>query len=355
MKIYLVFFFILLSYSVKAQVAPQSTNEDERKELSSDKNSESIGYSANNYQLFNSRRDALLQSGIPSNQLGTDQQLNALSQGHFMISNNNHAELMMTYWLGGKNTLVASNLLSAYNAEPNNSDAFDEMLEYANWTNNLTLETEVAQKIKESNKYAYGIYQYSRDLLNSVPSDAILITYGEVETICARVIQLTENLQPNVVIIREEWLEKYRYSSENLSVLGLQLSSDYYDSKSKWMALTAHKEHVFLSLTIPLEKLNPHLDHLYLTGLTFQYSNSKLSNLQTMKENWENLYNQRNFNKSEDDYYSKNLLSNYLISGIKVYSHYNANGEEKKAKALKDKLKKIAEKSGQKEKLKYWF
>ncbi len=320
----------------------------------SDSNLEGLNGISINYQQFNSRKQDLLNNGVNTTILKNDGALNGFLSNVANIDPNTHEFNMMQYWLNGKDLNAEKYLLDAYRLDPNNEESFDEVLEYANWTSNRDLELELAQKIKTSSKYEKAIYDYSEDLLKSLPDGSVLITSGEIETITGRVLQLVEGKSKGIVILRKEWIESKRYSPERLQELGLKLNTVYGDLKPAIQNIIESNpnKNFYLSLTLPKSEFSYISDKLFLTGLAYQYSSATINNLNQIQSNWENVYLDKKIDQSELGYFGKKLMSNYLLSGIKLYQFYEANGEKKKAKKLKDKIFEMAELSGHIDKVK---
>ena len=348
--------------------SPQSTESTERKNAlkfkEEDKNAERLAdedlvdsRSLYNYSVFNKRKDLLLSNGKGDSQLAEDQEIKALVESEKMLNEGSHAYNMMQYWVKGRNLEEAQYLLNAYNINPNESESYDELMEYAAWKNDENFAEEIAIKIKAANKYASDIYQYSKDLLQSLPEDAVLITNGEIETICTKVLQLTEGTSNGIKVIRKDWLEESRYSEQALRDIGLAISNRKTDNRPLIQNLIESNPNksFYLSLTLTKTDLIQFQDKLYLIGLAYQYSNHSIDNLPQIESNWETIYDKRGLSDKSSSYYGSKLLSNYLLSGIKLYFYLEENKKKNKAKAIKDKLYKIALLSGQSERIKAWL
>ena len=307
----------------------------------------------NQYFLLN---NSLRSQGQNLTQLQNNQDLSSLAVGSLSSFPNTFETNFIQYVHAGENTESGIHLLNAYELNPNRSEIYDELLEYAEWTSNETLSVEAASKIKASNKYDNAIYDYSEQLLNNLPQNSYLITSGELETITSKVIQLVEGKQASITVIRKKWLEEGRYSKERLSELGLtisDLSGDLQPLIQKLITSNPGKN-FYLSLTLPLSDFDYMLDRLYLTGLTYKYSEIPIQNLNMISENWVS-YNNISEQVYANSEWGKKLISNYLLSGIKLFQYYQDTGDNRKAKKLKEKLLAIARTCNQENDVKSLF
>jgi len=350
--------FLALNGQIGSENAEEEKQKADKQESFRYKNAEieesQTAIISTHYRRFNSRKQSLLYNGTKTSILKTDVNLNTIANEVAELDAQSHEYNMIQYWLNGKNLSAEKYLVDAYKIDPNDEESFDEVLEYANWKNNSELEREVAQKIKASSKYEQAIYQYSEELLRSIPNGSVLITSGEIETITGRVLQLINGKSKDITIIRKEWLESNRYTVARLNELGLNWNTTYGDLRPVLQNLIESNsgKNFYLSLTLPKSDFSYMSDRLFLTGLAYKYSTIPIDNLNQIQNNWEGIFLQKVIEKNTLENYGKKLLSNYLISGIKLYHYYISQEETKKAKNLKAKIFEMADISGHSNKVK---
>lgn len=309
------------------------------------------------FQLFNSRLEVLNSNGVHSHDLKNDAEIQSLVEISESKFKDSFEYNIMQYHFNGKDLGQEAFILKAYNMKPNDISSLDEILEYATWKNNIVLEKEIATKIKESGKYDQEVYNYANDLLASLPKGSVLFTNGEIETITGRVLQLSDGLHNSITIIRKDWIQEGRYSTDRLKDLGLSYSTLVDDLKPNIQMLIESNpdKEFYLSLTLPRTDIEFMLDRLFLIGLAYKYSTYGHENLKVILKNWKDLYLKKDLSNTANSTFGKKLTSNYLLSGVKLYFYHIEKGERTKAEKLKKILYEMALISGHSEKLKAWL
>ncbi len=174
----------------------------------------------------------------------------------------------------------------------------------------------------------------AKNLLNSCAENAILFTAGDNDTYSLWIAQEGMNYRKDVTVINTSMIQMDEYRSKLFAEKGI--------SPLKWepesMPEHAIFQHIFSNTAnIPVHvstsasgQFNDSIimDHLYLTGLTYIYSDQSLDNLSTLKRNFEKKFLldhlTRTFSYSFGDLDSR-IKYMYVPGLIKLYQHAKAS------------------------------
>ena len=83
-------------------------------------------------------------------------------------------------------------------------------------------------------------------------------------------------------------------------------------------------------------------EHLYLTGLAYEYSPTPIDNMALMRKNFEQEYAldylEKPFYNDISAYWSNHCTNNYIVPMIKLYDHYKTSGDAWRQEWIKKKI-----------------
>ncbi|GGF64527.1 hypothetical protein [Wenyingzhuangia marina] len=282
------------------------------------------------------------------------------------------------YWLKSGNTVnkeEAFKLASkAYNISPERKETYEELFIYymTRWqTENAAT---IAQKILKSNFYANALYQWNLNSLNVANPQSILITHGDLDTLPRWVLQTGKSIRNDVLIINP-WLMVY--SKEYLKGVFLKLNiPSFYKSVLDFKNKEIYKNKLLKYIIDQVGKTRTiHFDcgtdvklfetlnikeKMYLTGVSFTYSNEVIDNLKITKHNFEEvLYLDYLFSDfqmhPQSDIVKKTLNISYIPGLMKMKSYYTTASNQKMIQKYDSLINKILEDSGRKEEILSWY
>ena len=226
-----------------------------------------------------------------------------------------------------RNDNAVAYLKKAYELRPYEKDLWDDMLAESVISKDENGTNEFSKKMEVSAVYTDAAMEYSRNVLNSIEKDGILITNGNLDTYPILIFQKQHNFRTDVTVVCLDWLGSSRYSDQLRNLFNLKkdkitmgqpytsLASIFQSSKNK---------NIYVALTIPPDVLSQYLSELYCTGLAMKYSKKTLQNLGSLQYNWENLFQINSIAASDD------INRNYLLPLMLLRDYYSANNNQPK-------------------------
>lgn len=251
-------------------------------------------------------------------------------------------------------------LLKAYEIAPERPEIQESMALYYTINFNKEQLHAVMKRIFDTKDYSPGALKWNYNMLMSIEEDGILLTWADNDTYPSWILQLVQNVRPDITIINTSLMvgfEEYRKSIfERTDIpsfdLTLEQVGNYDDFLIKMLEHTCQKSQrpIYLAPSIrPLIK-DKFGSYLFMTGLAFKYSEDSFDNIAVIKNNYENKflkdYLTVNFEKETSEQVVNMMNINYLPAFLKLHKHYEAAGEIEKATDLKKVIKTIAEKGG---------
>ena len=231
--------------------------------------------------------------------------------------------------------------------EPNNSLAFDDYVAQGEVNRDSGMKKKYAQKLEAASVYSLPTMEYNFNVLNSLPSNAFLITYGHDDTYPLWIWQEVFGTAPSVQVINIDLLSNAQYCKDicqRLNIANIDASTLNAQERIKHL-LSGKNPNIYLALTISPSILKKHSKNLYLTGLALHYAEVNEYNLAQLSGNWENRFARTYIDVDEPinqnyklmfsvlaDYYSESNNQEMLHS---VEIHL----DKKKGKAAKAKSK----------------
>lgn len=282
------------------------------------------------------------------------------------------------YWLRSMNTTdedEAFKLASkAYDLAPERKETYEGLFVYyiTRWqTDKAAI---IADKILKANLYANALYQWNLNSLRVIDPDGIVITHGDLDTLPRWVLQTGASVRNDVLIVNE-WLmvdsDAYRkgvFSKLNINQFHKSVSDFENKEIYKNELLSYIIQQVGKTRSIYFDcgtdvKLFESLgikEKMYLTGVSFMYSNQVIDNLKMTKQNFEEVvhldYLFADFqNHSQSEIVKKTLNISYVPGLMKLKKHYATINNQIKVDKYDVIIAKILEDSGRKKEILSWY
>lgn len=259
-------------------------------------------------------------------------------------------------------------LEKAYALEPDKPDTYYEFIVYYKLLGQDTKASEFLKKLYDSEDEATGLVNYNYNVLMSTEKDAILFTNGDNDTYPCWMLQVAKGIRSDVTVMNISMIRKIEYLKElldqrNLNIITNELpeskSSDFASALCKLINQKYPKLPIYFAMTVYSGFTEPISDNLFMTGLAYKYSPTRIDNIAMLKNNWE--HNLR-LDYLTHDWYSekyaatemiqKSLNQNYIPLALSLYEHYKISGEGDKAEAVKQLALQIAKPAGKENEVK---
>lgn len=237
-------------------------------------------------------------------------------------------------------------LNNAYKVSSNNKEVQFEMAKYYELSNDVLNKKELCKKLSTS--LSQGLKEYAYNVLMSVEQNGILITYGEDDTYPIWILQELENVRKDVKVLNYDLLINSNYRNEQQDKLGIKLSKKYKKNIDilKDVATKNSNKKVYYSLTVSHLILKQLKSNLYSTGLALKYSESKFSNTEILKSNWENSFKKEVLKTETKSNVDLKIEMNYLLTLVQLSKYYKRNNLEDEYEEIKQIALKIAKRNG---------
>jgi hypothetical protein len=199
--------------------------------------------------------------------------------------------------------------------------------------------------LKEQNTWSADEYAYAKDVLTSLPPDAVLITNGFNDTYPILSIQLLENYRSDVMLMPLFLLQSEDFQKSANADKLIQSNKGLINGHFLSTFLQKnHAEKTFIALTVPSSFYTKLLPQLYPIGLAFQYSSSSVSNSTINLQLWKQL-NKTVISKNKDTN-GKQLSANYLPLLVNLFEYHKAENNVKELTEVKAAIKQIGNNIG---------
>lgn len=241
-------------------------------------------------------------------------------------------------------------LYKAYEIAPNRSISYHSFAVHYEMERETQKVKEFVDKLYEARRYSNGLLAWNYNVLQSVSEDGILITWGDNDTYPVWLLQYGKNIRPDVNVLNINLLSMQDYADKILPEIGIPKFTNW-DNENLQQALTKHiiensKRPVHINVTTNHSIREPFDDNLYLTGLTYLYSEKQFDNIAILKKNIENKF-AMDYVKVILGYEREQEIVNqinmsYIPSFMLLYKHYEESEDKAKAEELKSLMLKIA-------------
>lgn len=269
--------------------------------------------------------------------------------------------------LGGNDMKYYPFLEKAVAIAPDRNEHIDYMINVGELERNINQRDEYSLKLFNTNQVSTGMMYYNYNTLIGLDKNAILLTGGDNDTYPAWLLQ-AKGIRRDVKVINLYLISIKEYREKIFNELGIgdmDVDPDIHPKQFKEkiveaMSKNKNKFPVYLALTAAsCDAYTDSIENdLYLTGLSYLYSNQSIDNIALLKKNVEQSYaldyiDKPFYNEISTDQV-KSVNTNYLVPMIKLYQHYKTSGDLAKQKWMKEKLILISKDTDQEEEtLKY--
>ncbi|NJC27092.1 formylglycine-generating enzyme family protein [Neolewinella antarctica] len=215
-----------------------------------------------------------------------------LAAAEDQLPENSHYRHYLRFAADKRPTERWTELLRAYALDPDWPEAWPAMAAYYEVTGAPDKRDAVLQQLHATDPIPTGLMDYNYNQLMSAPEKGILLTAGDADTYPSWLLQTTFGVRPDVLVLNVALLVAYpdfrQATFERLSVLpgaagevtGLDLVNQL-SKQDRPLCLAATNDRLIQELP---------KDKLYLTGLTFRYSDvavvSDWSRTTTLQRKW---------------------------------------------------------------------
>ena len=263
----------------------------------------------------------------------------------------------LMWWNEGFSNGEIKYLMKAHEIAPNDSRAFGDLMIHYETTRQTDKMRAISTKLFEVNELPAAILNWGYNALSELEKGAVVFTGGDNDTFAMWIVQNAKNFRTDVRIINTYLIAIEEYRNKITEELGMS-EIDYVEGpggKDKMLKAFLENEqgvpmHIAISAIREFENVDVD-DKLYLTGLTYLYSDETVDNISLIKRNYEKRfmidYLEERFATSISDNIADRFEPLYLPSMLKLYKHYAKSEDVSEMKSLEKLIISISEKSGQ--------
>lgn len=280
--------------------------------------------------------------------------LDSISNHLKKYSSGTWEQLIVEYWNSNRDPLKEPLLQKAYTLKPDDPLTLRFMtgVQYLHNKNALALDYYV--KWKATGDAPLSTETYAYNVLQSLPTDAVIFTNGEMDTY-PLIYQIQTSGITTVKVISLAWCSRPENRKMLLTNAGLIMPSGITTINSDFIAKVAAAnpgKRIYVASTCNSEILTSLSGKLYCTGLAFRYSEAMLEHIDFLRNNvgtkmkLEGVGKMVKSNHYFDQRYAVMLEMNYYLPLLMAADSFAQNGNTDKAKELRAKAKLIRERAG---------
>ncbi len=257
----------------------------------------------------------------------------------------------VSYLKNGIGTDNSSDILKAYQMNPDFEGIHSSVISYAESSFDKDLRKKVNKEWYQTNYVSYQLLNYAYNVLMSVDDNAILFTQHDNDTYPIWLLQDAKNIKPDVMVINIDFLliNSYRESIfKALNVPALELgpidSDDYHINWDKVVShiITHYKgeKPIHVGMTLFNHLYEDFEDNLFVCGLTLQYSSTPLELGKLNRYLYEDVflldYIRHNYTVDPNQLNINYQNINYVSILKRVYNQYQEEGKTAEAEQAKN-------------------
>lgn len=270
-------------------------------------------------------------------------------------------------WIqGGNNPEYFSDLQKAFDKRQDYSELASDFVAYYEITFNKERRDYFLQKWYDTRSLSPNLLYYSYNVLQSLDSNAIIVTSGDNDTYPLWMLQAKKDLRTDVLVLNTSLLASKAYRDTLIKINKIKcnsslMSDDSLKSKSyneacagfiKSIADSSVDRPIYLSLpagNIFRKELN---GKLYVIGLAYRVSNSMINSIKILESNWKKFvlgyfeFNPYSENYGFNESWLPDLDLNYATPAFALYEHYIKTKDKAEAEKIKDFLLQIGKNGG---------
>lgn len=261
----------------------------------------------------------------------------------------------------GSNMEYLPYLKKAAELGENREEIVSDMINWGELDRDLSKRNKFAQKWYESNLASPGLLNYNYNVIIGLKPNAIILTCGDNDTYPIWQLQ-SQGIRKDVSVLNLSLLNIDTYRNRIFKELGIPKwdttkhtgksindHNPFYAEIIKHIASNTLKLPVYVALTTGTQYTESVEDKLYLTGLSYEYSDKSIDNLGVLKNNFEHCfaldYLDKHFYKDISAYYAERINQNYIVPMLKLFDHYKESGDKQKQEWIKSKILLLAKHS----------
>ncbi|MHB9142064.1 MAG: hypothetical protein ACYC25_09335 [Paludibacter sp.] len=268
-------------------------------------------------------------------------------------------------YINGSYTPVGSeNIMKAQAINPFATLILPDLLNHYEFENDKANIELTCKKWFESNEMPQEILITAYNNLISLDPNAILIVYGDNDTYPSWILQNVQKIRPDVMVLNISLalIDPYRerlFKEYGIPQLSFQNNSDRTTQTIvKHLIENVHNKSIYISVYASQDIYKDYVDKMYLTGMSFKYSEKPFDNLAVLQNNFENKFMldflKLNFYYNYAQSVVNQMNSGYLVVFLKLYEHYLLCGETVKAQNVKELAITVSKNAGNNDWLKYF-
>ncbi len=270
----------------------------------------------------------------------------------------------LLFWKNNPSSEAYDHLQKAYEMASDRYETYHDFITKAEFERDTTSIKKFSTLWYHHEFYSPGITNWNYNVLMSVEPNAILVTQGDNDTYPLWLLQYLKNVRRDVCILNAHILLYDDYRKTIFEELGIPLfEKTIKDFDSRTAYFNAISEHVvknaprpvYLGLSLPQDLRDNWDENLYLTGLTFKYSEKEFDNKAVIRNNFENKFLIDYLKFSFEDDFSESVVrfmnQQYIPCLTVLHEHYQLSGEIQKAQEVEKILMKIAKESDREEEI----
>jgi hypothetical protein len=246
----------------------------------------------------------------------------------------------------------------AYSLDSLRADTYYPFITHYELTGNLPKLNEFCSRLYQAHDISSWLLDYNYNVLMSVEPGGILFTNGDNDTYPVWLLQHVKHLRPDVLVVNVSMATKEKYITRKLKEKDIQIdfgnlfekdSVKVEDPKKRYIQNLYHyiadkypEQSLYFALTVYSNLTDDIRDQLYVVGLAYKYSKSRIDNIALIKKNLENVFR---LDYLKYDWYRENDLSrtirdrlhmNYVVPMIILAEHYHLSGQSELAGKWRD-------------------
>jgi len=287
-----------------------------------------------------------------------------INQAEKAIPNSFELYFLKAHDKSAGNDTGAANIMKAQEIKPFDKLILPWLLNHYEFENDKANIELTCKKWFESNEMPQELLTTAYNNLISLDQNAILIVNGDNDTYPYWILQNVQKIRQDVLVLNVSLalIDSYRerlFKEDEIPLLKIKNDSDRVSQTLvKHIIKNIHDRSIYVSIFVDSDIYKDYETKMYLTGLSFKYSEKQFDNLAVIRNNVENKFMLDYLKQTFYNNYAQSVVNQmntgYLAVFLKLYENYQLSGEILKARKLKELATTVAENSGNTEWLKYF-
>lgn len=285
----------------------------------------------------------------------TSQQIQKLNYELIKIKNVNQNAFeyhLYNYKIGNYDFDRIDDLKMAAKLQPNHPEVLKSLGAFYYIQGNTNLLKQQLRRMYSGKHFSTELSDFAKDVLNSMPENAILITHGEDDTYPLLIEQYINNTRQDVKIVSLDHLqsEDFRDKLKKEGVViptGKKINTTYFEE-----FVSQNTDNVVIATSVPKSYLNTVSNSINVEGLGFKISKNSITKLQQRKlvKIYDQHINKALNQKINSGNYNK-LLSNYLPFLFEIRNYWIDKDDHKKVAEIESQIMKIGKQTNKLEQI----